>query len=230
MGYEQHRPAAHCREAINLCRELLRGRTVYHRSELFVADGIELEMAPHPDVPIYLAARGPRVIEVAGEVADTAVIGALISEDGVRYAVEHIRIGAEKAGRKPADLGIMLWISCYITDDSERWIEHYRPSAAHILAGAPPAVFDALKLTPTFMHELKAQYAEGGSRKAAALVSNELVTGLAAIGSASAITDQLQRAATLGINEIGILVNAPTVDESKQFIRRFAEDVMPRLA
>lgn len=229
LGGDVVRPAAHCREAIDLCRRLLRGEMLRHRSDLYVADGVELEMPPHPDVPILLAARGPRIMEIAGELANTAVIGALLSEDGIHYALEHIRIGAARVGRDWREVGRMLWITCFVTDDRALWVERYRSSAAHILAGAPEAIFDALRLSRSFMDELKTVYAEKGQTGAAHLMSDDLVLQLAAIGSPEEVAEQLQRAADLGIDQVGILVNAPTVDESLVALRRFADEVMPRL-
>lgn len=229
LGRELFRPAAHCREAIQLCRRLFQGEKLHYRSDLYTADGVELEMFPHPNIPIYLAARGPRILEVAGEVADAVVIGALLSEDGVRYALNHLKIGAARAGRDWQTIGRMLWITCFVTDDKTLWVERYRSSAAHILAGAPQAIFDALKLTRQFMDELKSTYAEGGSDSAAHLVSDELVLQLAAIGSPEEVADQLQRAIDLGIDQIGILVNAPKVEESQKALQRFADEVIPRL-
>ena len=239
LGGEQERAAAHCREALQLCRRLLRGEYLYHRGECFIADGVELEMAPHPDVPLYLAARGPLVLQVAGELADCAVIGALLDEGALAWALEQVALGAQKSGRQLEDIGRMLWISCHITEDAPHsygrkgtaraWLDHCRPSAAHILAGAPPGVFEALSLTARFMEELKAVYAERGSEGAASLVSDELVRRLMAIGRPEEVAAQLQAAIDTGINEIGILVNAPTVAESEAAIRRFADEVMPRL-
>ncbi len=229
LGREQDRPAERCREAILVCRRLLHGDMLHHRSDTLVADGVQLEMPPHPGIPIYLAGRGPRVLQVAGELADAAVIGALLSESGVRFAVEQVRIGAERARRSLDDIGLMIWITCYVTDDPAYWVNHYRPSAAHILAGAPREVFEALKLTNGFMVNLKSVYAQGGSDAAAHLVPDDLVKQLAAIGSPGEVTEQLQRAADLGINQIGILVNAPNVAESETALRRFAAEVMPKL-
>ena len=51
-----------------------------------------------------------------------------------------------------------------------------------------------------------------------------------AIGRPEEVAAQLQKAIDVGINEIGILVNAPTVAESEAAIQRFADEVMPRLA
>lgn len=230
LGREQEQPAALCREAISVCRSLLSGETLHHRSTTLVADGVELEMPPHPDIPIYLASRGPLVTQVAGELADMAVIGALISPNGLQFALEHVRIGADRAGRSLANVGLMLWITCYVTDDKPRWLDHYRPSAAHILAGAPPDVFEALELTPAFMDELKSIYLARGSQAAAALVPDDLVTQLAAIGSPAEVIAQLQNAAETGYTAVGILVNAPDVNNSHRFLERFASDVMPELS
>ena len=239
LGGEQEQAAAHCREAMILCRRLLRGEFLHHRGEHFIADGVELEMAPHPDVPLYLAARGPLVLQVAGELADCAVIGALLDEGALAWSLEQVAIGAQKSGRNLEEIGRMIWITCHITEDAPQsygrkgtaraWLDHCRPSAAHILAGAPPAVFEALRLTDRFRDELKAVYGERGSDGAASLVSDDLVQRLMAIGSPEEVAEQLGRAIDQGINEIGILVNAPTVAESEAAIQRFADEVMPRL-
>jgi 5,10-methylenetetrahydromethanopterin reductase len=229
LGREQDHITARCREAVIICRRLLRGETLRHRSETLTADGVELEMPPHPDIPIVLAARGPLMLQAAGELADTAVLGALVSPGGLRFALEQVRIGAERAARRLEDVGRMIWISCYITDDSARWIDFYRPSAAHILAGAPAGVFDALELTADFMAQLKSVYAEKGSEGAAHLIADDLVRQLAVIGTPQEVTEQLQQAAEAGIDEIGILVNAADIEDSRLMLRRFAEEVMPAL-
>ena len=229
LGGEQEQAAAHCREAMILCRRLLRGEFLHHRGEHFIADGVELEMAPHPDVPLYLAARGPLVLQVAGELSDCAVIGALLDEEALAWSLEQVAIGAQKSGRSMDEIGRMIWITCHITEDAPRWLNHCRPSAAHILAGAPPGVFEALRLTDRFRDELKAVYEERGSEGAASLVSDDLVQRLMAIGRPEEVAEQLQAAIDTGINEIGILVNAPDIRDSEEAIQRFADEVMPRL-
>ena len=187
-------------------------------------------MAPHPDVPLYLAARGPLVLQVAGELADCAIIGALLDEGALALVLR--ASGPRRAKERPfalSDLGRMIWITCHITEDAPRWLDHCRPSAAHILAGAPPGVFAALRLSDRFQEELKAAYAEGGSVGAAPLVSDDLVRRLMAIGRPEEVAAQLERAIDQGIDEIGILVNAPDIQDSEEAIQRFADEVMPRL-
>ncbi len=227
MGYEQKQSTQRCREAILVSRQLLQGETVNYRSETLVADGIQLEMPAHPNIPIYLAARGPQILQLAGELADVVVIGALISKAGLEFAIQQAKVGALRAGRKPDEVELMSWITCYVTEDKPAWTQYYRPSAAHILAGAPAEVFEALNLKKDFMDTLKARYAEGGSGAAASLVPDELVHQLAVIGSPDEVAEQLNTATGLGIKHFGILVNAPTITETEQMLRKFAEHVMP---
>jgi alkanesulfonate monooxygenase SsuD/methylene tetrahydromethanopterin reductase-like flavin-dependent oxidoreductase (luciferase family) len=169
------------------------------------------------------------MLQLAGELADTAVIGALWSEDGLRFAVEQVRLGAQRGDRNPDDLGIMSWITCYVTEEKERWLDFFRPSAAHILAGAPAPVFSALRLTNSFMTELKSAYAQGGAKVAARLIPDQVAHQLGAIGRSGEVAEQIQRAKEANINQLGILVNAPKIDHSVRFLRRFSEEVLPRL-
>ena len=60
----------------------------------------------HPDgrLPVLLTASGPRLLEQAGEVADGALMLVGLHPDSVAAAREHLRIGAHRAWRDPAEL------------------------------------------------------------------------------------------------------------------------------
>jgi Coenzyme F420-dependent N5,N10-methylene tetrahydromethanopterin reductase and related flavin-dependent oxidoreductases len=56
------------------------------------------------NIPIFLAGSGPRMLELAGEIADGVILLGAIGESFVDYCMEHIRIGAQRAGRDPRSL------------------------------------------------------------------------------------------------------------------------------
>lgn len=60
----------------------------------------------HPDgrLPVLLTASGPRLLELAGEVADGALMLVGLHPHSVAAAREHLRTGALRAGRDPAEL------------------------------------------------------------------------------------------------------------------------------
>jgi len=58
-----------------------------------------------PVPPVCVLASGPRLLELAGEVADVVMMMVGLHPDAVAAAREHVRIGAARAGRDPASIG-----------------------------------------------------------------------------------------------------------------------------
>ena len=71
-------------------------------------DGLPVRMAwGRGRVPIYLAASGPRMLELAGEIADGVIINTGLTPGIVRDSIARVRAGAEAAGRRLEDVD--LW-------------------------------------------------------------------------------------------------------------------------
>lgn len=87
------------REDVVAIRRLLAGEAV-------LSGETSMRLRNHPDgpLPVLLTASGPRLLELAGEVADGALMLVGLHPDSVAAAREHLRIGAHRAGRDPATL------------------------------------------------------------------------------------------------------------------------------
>jgi 5,10-methylenetetrahydromethanopterin reductase len=84
----------------------LRGLLTEGRARL---DGKDVELFHRPDHPrVLLLASGPRLLELAGEVADGVMMLVGLDVGGVEAARAHVRRGAERAGRDPAALHEVL--------------------------------------------------------------------------------------------------------------------------
>ena len=105
-GIRFRRPLAHMRETITLVRSLLDGERVSLAGRVFNVDGASLgAAAPEQRTPIYVAALGPQMLELTGELAD----GVLLNWTASNYlerAIHHLRRGAEKAGRDPSEIDV----------------------------------------------------------------------------------------------------------------------------
>lgn len=228
MGEEQTAAAERCREMAVLIRELLAGKTTHYRSEYVVADGIKLEWKPErPDVPIYIAARGGKTLEAAGEVADGAIIGALVSEAGLDYALSAVEHGATKAGRSMDDLTLISWVTCIVADDFASIENRMKTTVAHIIGGAPLPLLNTIGLEDEYVSALKASYAEGGQDKAAQHITRREIDMLMLVGDADHVCRKIEYLASRGIDQIGILVSEPTTEGTLNVIERIARDVMP---
>jgi 5,10-methylenetetrahydromethanopterin reductase len=82
------------REAVSAIRRLLRGETVA------VGEGTSRlrNVSAHP-TPVYVLAAGPRMVELAGEVADGAVLMVGLHPAAIAAARRHLAEGARRAGR-----------------------------------------------------------------------------------------------------------------------------------
>ncbi len=76
---------------------------------------------------IFIAAHGPRTIEVAGEVADGVLLQVGLHPQAVELARQHLEAGARRAGRNPADLEMILCATTIIRDDQQEAREMARP-------------------------------------------------------------------------------------------------------
>jgi 5,10-methylenetetrahydromethanopterin reductase len=79
-------------------------------------------------VPVWISALGPRAMRLAGEVADGVLLNWCPPERGA-VALQHVREGAEAAGRDPADVTIAVYVRACVDQDAEHALEALREAA-----------------------------------------------------------------------------------------------------
>ncbi|MAS34391.1 MAG: hypothetical protein CL610_10315 [Anaerolineaceae bacterium] len=228
MGHEQTAAADRSREMAAIVRDLLHGKTVHYRSDYVVADEIKLDWEPaYPDVPIIIGARGGKMLEVAGELADGAIIGALISDGGLDYALGAVERGAQRAGRSLDDVAITSWVTTVLADDYETAAGRITNSVAHIIGGAPISLLKAIGLEDDYINQIKATYAEGGQEAAKQHVTRREIDMLALVGTADDISEKIERLTQRGIHQVSLRVLAADCDTTIAQIERLAREVLP---
>jgi len=102
----------------------------------------------HRPVPIWIAAGGPRTLQMAGGVADGVFIRVGTHESNIRTAVEAIRAGAADAGRDPAAVRLGAVFHTVLVDDPARALTMAKSMAAGYYEYSP-ALFDPPRLAWT---------------------------------------------------------------------------------
>lgn len=97
LGLRPTRPAATLRQSIELIRRLWGGEHVTMTGAVSLSDGY-LKI-PARAVPIYLAADGPRLLELAGELADGVITSHCVSPLILRPRLDAVERSARSAGR-----------------------------------------------------------------------------------------------------------------------------------
>jgi 5,10-methylenetetrahydromethanopterin reductase len=116
---ERVHPLDAVRDAVEICRRLLRGEEVSYRGRVITVERAKLNFRPfRADLPILVAARGRRMIELAGEVADIVHLAAFfVNITHHREQLEHVRAGAARGGRRVGSFEIDISMPCSVSDD-----------------------------------------------------------------------------------------------------------------
>jgi len=100
------------------------------------ADGVVLDiarsLAPEPP-PLYLAALGPRMTELAGESADGVILN-WCTPERVARAREEVSRGAERAARDPGAVTVAVFVRCCLGHDEEHAVAALAEAAAQYAA------------------------------------------------------------------------------------------------
>jgi 5,10-methylenetetrahydromethanopterin reductase len=116
-------PVAVMRQAILELRRLLAGEGVE-----FGPTPTRLRNRSVTPTPVYLLAAGPRMIELAGEVADGAFLMVGLHPAAIRAARRHLEEGARRAGRSLAGFPVVFVITLGLGADAEvgmRWMRSW---------------------------------------------------------------------------------------------------------
>jgi alkanesulfonate monooxygenase SsuD/methylene tetrahydromethanopterin reductase-like flavin-dependent oxidoreductase (luciferase family) len=116
------------REHVEICRGLLAGQTVpYEESgrrrmiRFLNPTGGWINLKKK--VPIYVAASGPKTLELAGEIADGVILFGAVGDSLLEYALSHVRRGAERVGKRLQDLYICVLTAFHVAKPGEQLAE-----------------------------------------------------------------------------------------------------------
>ena len=103
------------RDYLTTIHGLLAGETVTYSGPAVTLRGVQLAFRP-PRVPVYLGALGPRMLRLAGELADGASLN-WCSPEQIAWSRARVAEGAHRAGRDPAEVTIEEYIRVCVDDD-----------------------------------------------------------------------------------------------------------------
>jgi alkanesulfonate monooxygenase SsuD/methylene tetrahydromethanopterin reductase-like flavin-dependent oxidoreductase (luciferase family) len=199
------------REYVTLIRKALSGSSFTHQGRLFKLNSARLGFRPPSSlIPIYLAARNPNMIRLAGEIADGLLIflapPRLIESD----VKEQLKEGAEKAeGRDPQQIDIACWIPCCLTEDSQHAdyvakrtiIQYTRNPRLDSVLWDRLGFLDSIQKVRSALGQAAEKEKVGGERleKAIKLVPEELSKTIVLAGNENQIERGLQDYVSAGV-------------------------------
>lgn len=117
-GTQRPHPVQAVREGVEVSRRIWAGERLDYDGEIVKVASAELWFPVRHDIPVLVAARGKRMLELAGEIADIVHLASLfVNADHYRESLEVVMAGAERAGR---DGGFEIDMSVPVTISRDR--------------------------------------------------------------------------------------------------------------
>jgi len=211
MGLIGGRSVQVMHETTDVVRALLSGEAVTFAGEYHRYREARLEVPTiQPHIPIFFAAMGPRMLRLAGRIADGVLLNVGASIEYVRWAVGEIHDGALAASRDPSEITIAAWMSVYVGDR-----EQVLPRARAWLAGMlsiprqGELLLEKTGLDTDILTGIRAHYRayphQGDPVRAAEYVPDEVAERLALVGPPGRIQERIgeYRAAGVQVPVVG---------------------------
>jgi 5,10-methylenetetrahydromethanopterin reductase len=214
------------RRAIERIRALSSGGRV-------TVDGHEIRvLAASAGCPILVSASQPRMLSLAGEIADGVVLMGAATPELTQWQLEHVARGAAGAGRSLQDVFVDLWFAISVSDDRDRALRDVRPWATSqarwfsTWSELPAALgpfrreFETAARGYDFSAHLSRHRSEGED------VSDGFVDWIAVAGPLEACVAKIRPLLDLKVDRITFAL-LPGGREER--LRRYGQELIPRL-
>lgn len=220
------KPLGRTREYVDIVRLALgRQRVEYHGShfELPLPDGpgkaLRITAAPSEHrVPIYLAAVGPKNLELAGEVAD-GWLGVFLSPEFVAEQVASIRSGLDRSADPDREFALDATVPLSVHEDISTAADAVRPYAALYVGGMGSRTqnfYNALAVRMGYAEAAEVVqdlYLRGQYRDAGAAVPERFIDDTSLLGPTDRIAERLTRYAEAGMSTVTVSPYGASLEE-----------------
>lgn len=232
LGVERVKPLTAMEETIQIVRLLLSGETVTLRGEVFTANEAALQFQPRSDVPIVLATRGTRMLQLGGRMADTVMIATYAQPQGVRHALKLVEQGVHQADRRLEEVEIISRVDVCVWPDGRTARDAVKPMIAGFLMASYPDRGFVHQMGLEVPEELESVLSERNEARAFGaweLVPDEFVEAFTWAGTPDEVARQVADIVELGITQITFLPQPPQGHGVEPIIRAWMEEVVPRV-
>ena len=236
-GVRFDKPLARTREYVAIVRKALARERLTFEGEFFTlplpdGPGKALTLTVHPvreRIPIYLAAVGPRNLELAGEIAD-GWLAIFFDPDNAAESLDHIRAGRERAGLGMDGFDVVPTVPVVIGTNIEACAAPVRAYSALYIGGMGSReknFYNALAVRMGYAdaaQQIQELYLSKDYAGAAAAVPLEFIQRTALIGSEDSIVERLKAYAAAGVTTLTVAIYSGSLDERLETVR-----IMPEL-
>ncbi|MET7963915.1 LLM class F420-dependent oxidoreductase [Micromonospora zamorensis] len=235
-GVRFAKPLARTREFVDIVKLAIARKEVAYDGEHYTlplpdGPGKALRLGFHPPrehIPIYLAAVGPKNLELAGEIAD-GWLAVFYAPEFAEEQLASVRAGRAKVGKELAGFDVVPSVPVVIGDDVASCAELVRWYAALYMGGMGSRQQNFYNQLATRMgygdaaREVQDLYLAKRQRDAAAAVPMEFIDRTSLLGPKERIAERMREYAAAGVTTLSVTLFVADRDSGVQTLRTVAE-------
>jgi len=181
-----------------------------------------------PNLPIFLGAIGPRMLDLAGEVADGVILTrrGCFSAEYQKYAIDRVINSARTKNRDPNSLSFVGFFETSISEDANLARQFVKKIlGTYTIPELPDSVSNLVDVNENEIQTIKHRYSEGDFEGAIEAVTDEMVDMFAIAGTPTQCAEKLERFANTGLNTPILFIHGP---DKMKAAKLAAEQIIPR--
>ena len=230
-------PLRDLRDTVDFIRRYMSGEEVGYRGGKMHSEWIRRP------VPIYLAASGPKSLQLAGEIADGVIVVG-VHPELLKWRLEQIEKGALRAGRDPSKIDVWARTLCYVAeskDAARRETASFTASAARDtylsvfsrnspegaelaerLERVEPGIVDEFKVVHDNFDHYEHEKTDAPHAK---LVTQRVIDMTMLTGTPDDIGEAIQKIGEVGVRTVSCVMY--TIIDKKGMMREIGDKIMP---
>jgi 5,10-methylenetetrahydromethanopterin reductase len=218
-------PLRAMREATDILRRLFAGEEVTFESDIFKVDRVKLFSSGHAPVPIYYGVRGPKMLELAAELADGLLIQT--SPSYFAFELECINRGLAKAHRARERLDIGSLGPFAVDNDGEYARELVKPALTYQVPDSPMVMREKIGVSEEETRRLRETRLNQGAEAAIKLITKRMIDEMTVAGTPEQVTEKILFKIKMGANQF--IFSPPQGRTRMDGLKLIGEEVIPRV-
>ncbi len=225
LGVERSKPLTAVRESVQIFRTLFdKGKIKGFEGKIFSVEKAKLAFEKTGELPIYIGAQGPKMLQLSGEFGQGTLINASHPRD-FEYAIPLIKKGAEKAGRTLADVDVGAYASVSVAKKPEKATKAATPVVAFIVAGSPPVVLERHGISVESAQKVSGPLTKGDFPGAFGAVTEEMLESFCIRGTPDECLEKIKALQKIGITQF--IFGSPIGPKKRQSMELASTGIIP---
>ena len=224
LGIVRKRPLAGMRESIHIIRKLCDGETVTLNGDVFSLPQGHLHFKVKYKPLVFMAAQGPKMTELAAEIADGILVNASHPKD-YEIALKHLEIGNARRKEKIRKFEVAAYTSFSVDPKPEKAIKAAKIVVAFIVGGSIPPILERHDIPLEEAQAIEKFLSHGKFKDAIGAVTPEMMDVFCIGGTPKECIDKIDELTRARVSQL--VCGSPLGSNVPEAIRLIGKTIIP---